>query len=269
MNEIVIPQISDEMRKRIKKIVKFHYGFEPDNRDIDWIDGVLRNNYSTLHDQRIIRNLVTVEIDKILLKHRDKIGNIKFGKILRHKLIFHYLTLASMSYRAGIPFATISLCRTAVEAGLRERVAEELAKKEVSKNEKFPKKVFEKMETLKDLSLGSIKTKKGETKGLIRLAEENNIISDKAIEEIFKKLKFKYQSSRRILDKFIHGDLIWIVNFFKEKDKNCEVIGAENVLEESKIIADFKIGDVAVEVLEGTTKIAEILYFKNKGNFTT
>lgn len=263
---MIIPQISDKMRKRIKKIVEFHHGFEPKDRDIDWIDDVLRNNYSTLHDQRIIRNLVTVEIDKILLKHRDKIdkiGSIKFEKILLHKLIFHYLTLASMSYRAGIPFATISLCRTAIEAGLRERIAEELAKKEISKNEKFPKKVLEKMETLKDISLGTIKTKKREIKGLIKLAEENNIISDKVIEEVFKKLKFKYQSSRKILDKFIHGDLIWMVNFVKEKDKNSEVIGAENVLEESKIIADFKIGDIAVEVLKGTTKIAEILYFKN------
>lgn len=264
---MIIPQISDEMRKRIKKIVEFHYGFKPQDRDIDWIDDVLRNNYSTLHDQRIIRNLVTAEIDKILLKHRDKhrdkIGSIKFEKILPHKLIFHYLTLASMSYRAGVPFATISLCRTAIEAGLRERVAEELAKKEVSKNEEFPKKVLEKMETLKDLSLGTIKTKKGETKGLIKLAEENNIISDKVIEEIFKRLKFKYQNSRKILDKFIHGDLVWMVNFFKEKDKNSEVIGAENVLEESKIIANFKIDNVAVEVLKGTTRIAEILYFKN------
>lgn len=253
MNEMIIPQISDEMRKRIKKIVEFHYGFEPDNRDIDWIDGVLRNNYSTLHDQRIIRNLVTVEIDKILLKHRDKIGSMKFGKILRHKLIFHYLTLASMSYRAGIPFATISLCRTVIEAGLREKVAEELAKKEVSKNGKFPKKVLEKIEILKDLSLGT----------MIKLAKENNIISDEVIEEIFKKLKFKYQNSRKILDKFIHGDLIWMVNFVKEKDKNSQVIGAENVLEESKIIADSRIDDIAVEVLKGTTKIAEILYFKN------
>jgi len=260
---MIIPQISNKMRKRIKKIVTFHYGFKPQDRDIGWIDDVLRNNYSTLHDQRIIRNLVTTEIAKILLKHRDKNGNTEFGKILLQKLIFHYLTLASMSYRAGIPFATISLCRTAIEAGLRERVAEELAKKEISKNEKFPKKVLEKMETLKDLSLGTIKTKKKEIKGLIKLAEENNIIPDKVIEKIFKKLKFKYQSSRRILDKFIHGDLIWMVNFVKEKDKNSQVIGAENVLEESKIIADSKIDDIAVEVLKGTTKIAEILYFKN------
>jgi len=260
---MIIPQISDKMRKRIKKIVTFHYGFKPQDRDIDWIDDVLRNNYSALHDQRIIRNLVTMEIDKILLKHRDKNGSMKFGKILRHKRIFHYLTLASISYKAGIPFATISICRTAIEAGLRERVAEELAKKEVGKNEKFPKKVLEKMETLKDISLGTVKTKKGETKGLIKLAEENNIISDKVIEKIFKKLKFRYQNSRRILDKFIHGDLIWTVNFFKEKDKNCKVIGAENVLEECKIIADFKIDNVAVEVLKGTTKIAEVLYFNN------
>jgi len=250
---MIIPQISDEMRKRIKRIVKFHYGFEPNNRDIDWIDGVLRNNYSTLHDQRIIRDLVTTEIAKILLKHRDKNGNTEFGNILLHKLIFHYLTLASMSYRAGIPFATISLCRTAIEAGLRERVAEELAKKEVNKNEKFPKKVLEKMETLKDLSL----------RDMIKLAEENNIISNEVIEKVFEKLKFKYQNSRKILDKFIHGDLIWMVNFVKEKGKNSEVIGAENVLEECKIIADFNIDDIAVEVLKGTTKIAEILYFKN------
>ena len=53
-----------------------------------------------------------------------------------------------------------------------------------------------------------------------------------------------------------------MVNFVKEKDKNSEVIGAKNVLEENKIIANSKIGDVAVEVLKGTTKIAKILYFQ-------
>ncbi len=257
--ETIIPQLSNEMRKRIKKIVEFHYGFRPKNKDINWIDKMLRNNYSVLHDQRIIRNLATVEIDKMLLKHRDKIGSIKFEKILLDKLIFRYLTLASMCYRAGISFATITLCRTAIETGLRERIAEELAKKECNKTKEFPKIILEKLKTLKDISLGT----RGENKGLIDLAEENNMISNKTIEKIFKELKFKQQSSRRILDKFIHGNLIWMVNFVKEKNKNVEVIGAENILEKYKIIADSKINDIAVEVLKGTTKIAEILYFEN------
>ncbi|NIN92964.1 hypothetical protein GTO36_08310 [bacterium] len=121
---------------------------------------------------------------------------------------------------------------------------------------KKPNSSDEKMETLKDLPLGT----------MIRLAEENNIISDKVIEEMFKKLKFN-QNSRKILDKFIHGDLIWMANFAKGKYKNSEAVGAENILEENKIIANFRIDDIAVEVLKGTTKIAEILYFENKGNF--
>jgi len=257
--ETIIPQISDEDKERIKKIVRHHYGFEPKNKDIKWIDEVIRNHDSVLHEQRIIRNLVTVEIDNILLKHRAKIGSEKFEKTCLDKLIFYYLMFASMSYRAGIPIAAILLCRTALEAGLRERLAEKLAEKECNNDNELPNVVLEKIDKLKNKSLGT----KGEIRGLIDLAKENNIISNKAIEKVFSKLIFGQHKSRRVLDKIIHGDLIWLVSFIKEKDKDSGVIGANNILQEYKIIADSRINDKAVEILRGTTKIAEILYFEN------
>lgn len=249
--ETTVPQLSDEMKKRIKRTVKFHYGFEPKDKDIEWIDKMLRNNYSVLHEQRIIRNLVTVELDKILLKHRSKMGSTKFEGILLDKLIFRYLTYASMCYRAGIPIASITLCRTALEAGLREAMAEKLAEKEEENN--LSEKIWDILQQRKDYRLGS----------LIDKAENEGIITKEEIERIFKKLKLKNQSSRRILDKIIHGDITWLVNFVKEKSEGYKVTGAKNILEEKKIIADSKIDEIAVNVLKGVTKIAEILYFKN------
>ena len=82
-----------------------------------------RNNYSVLHDQQIISNLVTVNIGNILLKHRDRLGSIELERLTMNRLIFKYLTFASMCYRASIPLATIFICRTAIEAGLREKLA--------------------------------------------------------------------------------------------------------------------------------------------------
>ena len=248
--ETIIPQLSDEMKKRIKKIVKFHYGFNPDNRDIDWIDEMIRNNYSVLHEQRIIGNLVTVEIDKILLKYRDKIGNTVLERLFLDKLIFHYLTFASMCYRAGVPIASILLCRTALEAGLKERIAEKLTEKEDKDN--LSKKTWEMFQQMKDDTLSP----------LIDKAENEGIITRQEIEKIFKNLKLKNQSSRRILDKIIHGDIAWMVNFVKEKNKDSRVVGEKNILDEKKIIANSKIDEIAVEVLKGTTKIAEILYLR-------
>ncbi|MDI6859923.1 MAG: hypothetical protein QMC85_05465, partial [Methanocellales archaeon] len=192
---------------------------------------------------------MTVEINKVLLKHRDKIGSTKFEEITLAKLIFHYLTFASMCYRAGIPIASILLCRTALEAGLRERVAEELARKETNNKDELAKKTWELIKQLKDNTLDP----------LISKAEDENIIGKQEIENVFKNLKLGNQSSRKVLDKFIHGDITWIFNFVKNRENDTKVIGAKNKLEESKIIADSKIDEIAAEALKATTKIAEIL----------
>ena len=249
----VIPSLSASQRKKIKEIVKFHYGIDADNHDIDWIDGMFRNHYSVLHDQNIIRNLVTVNINKILLKHRDKIGSLKFEEISLEKLIFRYLRFASMSYKAGIPIGSIFLCRTAIETGLRERIAEELAEKESTDKGKLPQKIWKLMKKLEDKKLWE----------LIKMSEENNILRKGEIEEIFKPLKLGEQTSRKVLDKFIHGDLGWIVRFVESKDKeHAKVIGAKDILHEKKIVAESYTDYTAVSTLIGTTLIAERLYFK-------
>lgn len=253
MNSTIVAILSTAQRKKIKDIVKFHYGIDAEDYDIDWIDKMLRNHYSVLHDQNVVRNLVTTNIDKILLKHRENVGSAKFEEILLDKLIFRYLTFASMSYRAGIPIGSIFLCRTAIEAGLRERIAEELAKKETQEREKLPQKIWDHMEKLEDKQLWD----------LIKTAEENNIITKEEIEEFFKPLKLKKSRSRRVLDKFIHGDISWIVKFIENKDQeHAKVIGAKDILHEKKIIAESYTDYIAVSTLVGTTLIAERLYFK-------
>jgi len=253
MNETRIPQTSNEMKERIKDIVKYHYGFIPNDDDIEWIDRMLRNNYAALHDQRIIRELAAKNISNELLKHRDRIGSIEFERIWLEKAIFKYLTFASMCFRAGIPVGTISLCRTAIESGLRERLAEELAKKEYTNASKLPEATWNKLKELNDKGLAQ----------LIEEAAQEGIIEKQKIEEIFQEFKFGNQSSRRVLDKFIHGDIVWIVNFVRDREEDTRVIGAKNKLQEYKIISDMMTDQIAIEVLKATYKIAGILYFEN------
>lgn len=258
-DETIIPQIAGEANERVRRIASYHYGFEPANKDIERTDEMLRNEYAVLHEQRIMRHLAAAEITRPLLKHRDRIGSGRFEEMWLDKRVFRYLTFASMSFRAGIPIATISLCRTAIEAGLRERLAEELARRECTQDGELPGAVLEKMRELEGNSLGTT----GRRKGLIELAEENDIISRKEIEEAFGKFRFGGQNSRRILDKFMHGDFVWIARFIKEKDQDATVQGARDILQEHKIIADFASDDIAFELLKAATRIAEILYFRD------
>lgn len=252
MKETRIPYISDEMKERIKDIVKYHYGFTPKDEDIGWIDRMLRNNYAALHDQQIIRELAARNVSNELLKYRDKMGSIQFERIWLEKAIFKYLTFASMCFRAGVPAGTISLCRTAIESGLKERLAEELAGREHSSGSELPEAVLKKLKKLEDKPLVK----------LLGEATRNGIISKQEIEQSFQELKLKNQSGRKILDKFIHGDILWMVNFARSR-KDVEVIGARNKLEEYKIIFEAEIGEIAIKVLKATYKIAEILYYKN------
>lgn len=252
MSETRIPQISDAARERVKDIVKYHYEFTPKDDDIEWIDKMLRNDYVVSHDQRIISELAAVNISHELLKHRNRIGSIEFERIWLEKDIFRHLTLASMCFRAGIPAGTISLCRTAMESGLRERLAEELARKGNIDASKLPEATWNELKKLKDKTL----------KPLIKKAEKGKIITEQKIEEIFQELKFRDQNSRVILDKFIHGDIVWMVNFVKNRNAT-EVIGAKDKLEEYKIISRGGIPQIAVNVLKATYKIAEILYYEN------
>jgi hypothetical protein len=249
MENTIIPPLSASRRKKIKEVVKFHHGIEADDYDLDWIDKMLRNHYSVLHDQNVISNLVTVNIGKILLKHRDKIGSIEFERMTMDKLIFRYLTFSSMCYRAGIPIATISLCRTALEGGLKEKIAEKIANDE--------KGIWEVIEELSNLKLWQ----------LIRRAEDKNIITKDEIERFFtigEKMKKIIPNPRSLLDKYIHADLPTIIAFLEEIGANTEVIGDVGFIEKKKIQAEAFIDKIAVFVLTATTRIAERLYFSNK-----
>lgn len=250
MKNAVIRSLSNPQRKKIKEVVKFHYGIDAEDHDVDWIDRMLRNSYSTLHYWNVLRNLLTVNIGKILLKHREKIGTTKFETITTDKMIFRYLTFASTCYREGIPMATIHLCRTAIETGLRERIAEERAKNEINDIDDLSQKIWEFMEKLERKQL----------KDLIKIAEDSGILERGEIERVFKSLKLGEQPSRKVLDKFIHGDIAWIVKFVESR-RPTQVIGARDVLDEKKITAMSQINDVAVITLIATTRIAERLYF--------
>ena len=246
IEKTVISPLSSSRKERIKKIVRFHYDIAPKDSDINWIDRMLRNNYSVLHDQHIISNLVTVNIGNILLKHRDRIGSIELERLTMNKLLFKYLTFASMCYRASIPLATIFLCRTAIEAGLREKLAEKRAKENA-------KQGWEEMQDLTGLKLWK----------LIKKNEDEGIISRDEIEKLFTvddKMKTIIPNPRNLLDKYIHADLSTIISFLEVIGADTGVIGAEDIMQEKKIQAEAFIDKIAVFVLAATTRLAERLY---------
>ena len=151
--------------------------------------------------------------------------------------------------------ASISLCRTALETGLKEKIAEIRAKEECKDVSKLSRRKWIHLKKLQNLKL----------KDLIQKAKDEGIITNE-FERVFKNLKFKKSESRKILDKFIHGDIVWIANFIRSKDKNTRVvIGAEDIIDENKIVMLSWINNIAIQVLIGTTEIAEKLYFKNRG----
>ena len=192
-----------------------------------------------------------------------------------------------MCFRAGIPAGAIGLCRTAIESGLRERLAEELARKENPSDCDLSEAVLNKLRKLeKDKKYDSLAK-------LIEEAAKNGIVKEDEIKDAFQEFKVKGQGSRKILDKFIHGDIVWMVNFAKNR-KNIKVRGAEgklkryklipnkakegykevfekeeeykvtiDKLEEYKIIHYMEIDEIAIKVLKATYRIAGILYYKN------
>ncbi len=251
MDEIIIPQPSDDLIEDIKRTVAYHYGFMPSDEVLLRIEGGLRNNYAALHRENIIREIVAMKISDDMQTYRDKLGSLEFEKIWMEKSIFRYLTYASMCYRAGIPAGTISLCRTAMEAGIRERLAEKLAQRDTTNQHDLAEKTLAQAQRLRNKLL----------KDLIKMASKEGILNEHDVEESFKTLKFENQESRKILDKFIHGDIVWMVDFVQSRKGDTKVIGAKNRLEEVKIIAEMEVDYVAVEVLRATDHIAALLYY--------
>lgn len=253
-NNIIQNSIDDESRKHIKEVVKQHYGFIPTDEEIDRLDKELRISYEIIHPYRIINMFATFSLDKVISKYREKLG-IKLEEMELDKLIFKYRTYAKMCFHNAIPYATICLCRIAIEAGVREKIAEELAEKDKVGNKNLSDKILEQMKKLKNITLGS------PNGGLFALADKNCIITREEVEQMFKN-RFRSRNGRKILDKFIHGDIFDIYDFQQKKGVDTRVIGAKDKLEELKIISDSASFEIAFEVLRITTEIAEILYLK-------
>jgi len=251
MNGTILPELTDEMKSQIKKVVKYHYGFEPKDEKIEKIDSYLRNHYLTLHDQRIIRELAADDAQEDLLKNIEQLGSLEFEKIWLEKIIFKYLTLAKMCFVAGIPTGTICLCRTAIESGLREKLAEKIAGDEFGTGSEVSDAKFRKLKELRGELLPN----------LIKLSHENKIIDKSFFDELFKEFEYK-NHGRKILDKFIHGDIIWIVDFLYSKGEDIRVVGAQSKIEEYKIISDSKDYQIALNILKASYKLAEALYYK-------
>jgi len=252
-NTIFAP-IDNGLKQHIKDVVKKNYGFIPTDVEIDMFDQGLREAYPTLHPYRIINHLATSSKNKIILQYRECLGT-KLEEIQLKKMMFKYLQQADMSFNEAIPHGSICLCRTAIEVGLRERIAEEFANMDFTNKKKLEEKIFEHMEKLKKTTLGN------PNGGLIKIAEHIRLLGKEEIEKMFDK-NFGPRYGRNVLDKFIHGDIFAINDILKDRREVTSVYGVDNILDEKKIIADIASYDIAYEVLKITTEIAEILYLK-------
>jgi hypothetical protein len=232
--------------ERIKATLKSHYGIVANDQEIHRIDEHLRNNYVVLHDQMIMREIVSRNITKILLKHRTKENVSQLEALFLAKSVFSYLTYARMCYRAGIPLASIFLCRTAIESGLREKIAEKRAAR--NKTE-----ILDEMTRLMNRRLSEIE----------RIAEVEEIINEGELEEIFridKGMETAIRNPRQILDKYIHADFPAIVSILGELGVDVRLQTPKDPLEEKKIAAMLLTDKVAVLILMATTRLAERLY---------
>lgn len=227
--------------------MKADHGIITNDEELDRIDEGLQNNYAVLHNQHVIKEIISFKISNILLKHRTKENVSQLEDLFYNKLIFHYLTYASMSYRVGIPIATIFLCRAALKTGLREKIAEKRAVD-------HKKEVWEELQKLKDMML----------RHLIREAENEGIISKNEIEELFtidEKMKTVIPNPRNLLDKYIHADLPTIIEFLKAIGLDVSgVIGAKSRMQEKRILAESSHEKIEVFILTATTRLAERLY---------
>jgi len=53
-----------------------------------------------------------------------------------------------------------------------------------------------------------------------------------------------------------------MADFARDRAEATRVIGAKDILEESKILVNIRVDKVAVEVLKATYRIAALLYFR-------
>ena len=195
----MIKMINDEMMKNIKELTKERYGFTPNDFEINSIGESLSLSYEELHQYKIINHLVTRKI--YLDKFNYWSGLSTFNTITNEKLIFRFLKLAIKCYNEANNYASICLCRTAIETGLIERVAEENAKNDNAKDKCYEQKVVYYMNRNKGKMLHRN----------LELAQGFDIISITDVEEMFER-NIGHGIGKKILDKFVHGDIIDIAN---------------------------------------------------------
>lgn len=231
-------------KNEIKTLVNNNYGFIPDDDEIDEIDNKLKERYYyELHEFRIINHLASRSILKIIEKYKEKLKN--FDQITNEKLIFKFLKIAIKAYNEANNYASICLCRVAIETGLIERVAEECAKIDGDTSKDINEKILIYMK----------KNKKEMLHGNLCMAEIFRIITFNDVENIFE-ANLGQGIGKGILNKFVHGDIFSIVKKSNHPNKDIDE------LDEIKWIADGEAYRIGYNFLKITAEIAEILYLK-------
>lgn len=208
MNESKYPDLLPDHKQIIKEQAKTTYGLDISAEDIET---ALKQKHSELYDfhraQQIRREIVVRKMLLPILNDARKKAGKKDNAQFELGFMGPYFFEAVNCFESGLVVATIFLCRSALEVGLREVIAQERSNRNGTS-------LLDEYNSLEKAMLGS-----GKEGGLLKIAEKMNIIKADRVNRTFTPLHRLAQSQnpeeyRRLLDKFIHGsysDLFFLV----------------------------------------------------------
>jgi len=202
-------------KKLIKQYSRMLYDLNVSDEEIDLSQR--RESYVNFNFRQaeyLRRGLIIKKLCDPFLDEASQHATVEIREFFASSLIYPYFHELSECFRSGSLLATISICRSSLEVGLREAVAYRKAKKNRTD-------ILEEYGALEGKLLGP----------LLKMAEEMGIIESAHVNRIFTPLHLLAgmedpQKYRKLLDKFIHGsysDLFMLVKNITiegEKPKN-------------------------------------------------
>lgn len=193
----------------IKEYSRMLYDLQVSDEEIDHLQRTEPyTSFNFRQAEYLRRGLIIKKFCDPILEEANQNSTVEIQGFFASSLIHPYFHELSECFRLGTFLATISICRSSLEVGLREAVAYRKAKQNRTE-------ILEEYGALEGKLLGSLKQKRG----LLQMAEEMGIIEGAHVDRIFTPLHLlgemeDPQKYRKLLDKFIHGsysDLFMLV----------------------------------------------------------
>ena len=191
-------------KKMLKEYSKMIYDLNVSDEEVDLSQKKESYiNFNFRQAEYLRRGLIIEKFCDPILEEANQHATVEIREFFASSLIQPYFHELSECFRLGSLLATISICRSSLEVGLREAVAYRKAKQKHTN-------ILEEYGVLEWTLLGP----------LLQIAEEMDIIESDHVNRIFTPLHLLPEMEdpgeyRKLLDKFIHGsysDLFMLVN---------------------------------------------------------